>query len=101
MLTSTLSGDRKRAINIMLHVFIVNFNTTQLTNVCIASILSNFKSTSHDITVIDNSNAIKFETPFKVNVIDNTCGQVIDFDSILSSDVDWQFYKMVACSDKS
>ena len=65
-------------------VAICNFNTTELTNDCIQSIFSNFKSKPFNIVVFDNSDKIPFTTQFDVRIIDNTHGKYIDFSKATS-----------------
>lgn len=63
------------------NVCTVNFNTPDLTR---AAILSLRKHTPGcRVTVFDNSDRIPFGTMDGVRVIDNTRGQVIDFDAFL------------------
>lgn len=63
------------------NVCTVNYNTPDLTR---AAILSLWKHTPGClVTVFDNSDRIPFGAMDGVRVIDNTCGQVIDFDAFL------------------
>lgn len=67
----------------MKNVCIVHFNTPELTR---ATIRSLWKHTPDcNVTVFDNSDRIPFGTMDGVAVIDNTHGQVIDFDLMVSS----------------
>ena len=68
---------------------IVNFNTTQLTNACIKSIIKNMKSLKYHIIIVDNSTQ---DQKFKldpeidkalVTIFDNTKSQLINLDSFV------------------
>lgn len=62
-----------------MNILIVNFNTQELTDACIMSV--NKHTPGCTIYVFDNSDEKPFINTFKnVNVIDNTKGQIIDFD---------------------
>lgn len=66
-------------------IAIINFNTPELTEACILSIRKH-GGKDYRVVVFDNSN----ERPFRiqmpgVEVIDNTQGQLIDFDKLLSA----------------
>jgi len=64
------------------NVCIVNFNTPELTS---AAILSLWKNTPDaKVTVFDNSDTRPFPAMDGVTIIDNTKGQIIDFDEFLS-----------------
>jgi hypothetical protein len=64
------------------NVCIVHFNTPELTNATVRSIL---KHTSDcRITIFDNSDKEPFIPMTGVNVLDNTKGQIIDFNEFLS-----------------
>ena len=64
------------------NVCIVNFNTPELTRAAIRSL---WKNTSDcKVTVFDNSDLLPFGKMDNVEVIDNTKGQLIDFDEFLS-----------------
>ena len=68
---------------------IVNFNTTQLTNACIKSIIKNVKSLKYHIIVVDNSTQDqKFKLDPEIDkalitIFDNTKGQLINLDSFV------------------
>ena len=68
-------------------IAICNFNTTELTNACIRSIVKNIKSFKWKVVVLDNSNKIPFYLDKSIEsydeIIDNTNGKVIDFSTIL------------------
>lgn len=62
-----------------------NFNTTELTNKLISSIINNTSDIDYQIVVLDNSDKIPFTTKFcNIRVIDNTKSQIIDFDKRIS-----------------
>lgn len=66
------------------NIVIVNYNTQALTNAAIMSI--NKTTPGCSIFIFDNSDKEKFENTFEnVTVIDNTHGEIIDFDEWLSS----------------
>ena len=66
------------------NVAIVHFNTPELTEACILSIRKHGGQDYH-ITIFDNSDERPFTTKMDgVTIIDNTKGQVINFDSLLS-----------------
>ena len=64
------------------NICIVHFNTPKLTRATIRSV----RKHTHDcrITVFDNSDSVPFGEMDGVTVIDNTKGQVIDFNKIIS-----------------
>lgn len=65
-------------------VAIVHFNTPELTEACILSIRKHGGKDYH-ITVFDNSDQRPFTMKMDgVTVLDNTKGQIVDFDSLLS-----------------
>ena len=67
--------------NMEKNVCIVNFNTTELTR---AALLSLWKNTPDvKVTVFDNSDRIPFPEMDNVRIIDNTKGQIIDFNAFL------------------
>lgn len=86
-------------------IYIVNFNTTKLTNDCIQSILSNVTSFDPKIVIFDNSTTEKFvcahEHENSVSIIDNTTYQIIDFDKVLKDSVDYGIYKYYQRLDTS
>ena len=62
-------------------IYIVNFNTTSLTNALIESIRQHM---SNCIIVFDNSNMIKFTTKHSdIKIIDNTKQQLVEFEKDL------------------
>lgn len=66
-----------------LTVFIVNFNTTEMTNMCVERALKHCVRYNTNIVVLDNSTVNRFELyhPIaSVHVIDNTSNRVIDYD---------------------
>lgn len=69
-------------------VAICNYNTTQLTNACIASVQKQVGE-NIQIVVLDNSNRQKFEldqricSSTNVKIIDNTTGKFIDFAKVV------------------
>ena len=66
------------------HVAIVHFNTPELTEACIMSIRKHGGQDYH-ITVFDNSDQRPFTMKMDgVTILDNTKGQIVDFDSLLS-----------------
>lgn len=68
----------------MINIFMVNFNTTSLTNFAIKSIIKNCGLRDYSINIIDNSNRIKFTTANKqINILDNTKGQLIDLNKMV------------------
>lgn len=70
--------------NTKIGIYIVNFNTTELTNLLIKSILKFKHEFKYDIVVFDNSDKIKFFTNIdNVKIIDNTKNQLIYFNKIL------------------
>lgn len=91
--------------NSQILVYIVNFNTTKLTNDCIKSIIAKLKSVDYNIVVFDNSTTIPFvcdaENKHKVTVLDNTNGDIIDFESVLKDSVDFDIYKYYQHLDTS
>ena len=64
-------------------VAIIHFNTPELTIAAIGSLLKNGGGPFR-VVVFDNSDARPFEGATNVTVIDNTRGQVIDFDAELA-----------------
>lgn len=59
--------------------FIVNFNTQELTEACVKSINAHTKDVV--VHIFDNSDKTPFKNTFdNVELIDNTKGQIIDFD---------------------
>ncbi len=68
--------------NEKINILIVNYNTQNLTDACIKSINKHTKNTK--IYVFDNSDKEPFKNTFdNVDVIDNTEGQIINFDEWL------------------
>lgn len=66
----------------MKNILIINFNTQKLTEACIRSV--NKHTPGCHIFVFDNSDKEPFVNTFKnVNIIDNTNGQIIDFNKWL------------------
>ena len=66
-----------------INVAVVHYNTPELTSAAIRSL--NRFTPGCRVTVFDNSDERPFENTFEnVSVIDNTNGQVIDFDEMLS-----------------
>ena len=66
-----------------LTVFVVNFNTTDMTNACVKRIIEHCSSYDFHIEVLDNSTTDKFVLDVndnRIKVIDNTRNQVIDYD---------------------
>jgi len=63
-------------------VVIVNFNTPALTRAAVLSVLKH--TPDCEVTVFDNSDKYPFEHMDGVWYIDNTKGQIIDFDEFLS-----------------
>lgn len=76
-----------------INIFIVNFNTTELTNICIRSIIKNCGLKDYSINVFDNSNKQHFATSYNVNIIDNTKGQLIDLESLVLKKLDGRPYQ--------
>ena len=77
-----------------LNVFMVNFNTTELTNFAIKSIIQNAGLENYTINVIDNSNRISFTTRNKqINILDNTKGQLIDVNKMVLDNLKGLPYK--------
>ena len=75
-------------------VAIVHFNTPELTEACILSVRKHGGQQYH-ITVFDNSDARPFTAKMDgVTVIDNTKGQVIDFDKELKKHQKAQYGKV-------
>jgi len=67
---------------LQINILIVNYNTQKLTDACIKSINKYTKNTK--IYIFDNSDKEPFKNTFNnVNVIDNTKGQIINFDKWL------------------
>ena len=71
-------------------IAICNFNTNDLTNNCIKSIVKNTKAFEYKITVLDNSDKIPFQLDSsidksRIEVIDNTHGRFIDFNKMIVS----------------
>ena len=69
-------------------IAICNFNTTELTNNCIKSVIAKVKSFPFKIIVLDNSDVEKFKLDPSVNmsvvtVLDNTAGKYIDFNKFV------------------
>lgn len=65
------------------NVCIVHFNTPEITEATIKSL--NKTTTGCKITVLDNSDKRPFPATKGINIIDNTKGQVIDFDKWLDT----------------
>ena len=63
-------------------VCVVNYNTTRLTQCAIRSLWKH--SPGVGVIVFDNSDKVPFPSMDGVEVIDNTRGQVIDFDKLLA-----------------
>jgi hypothetical protein len=77
-------------------IAIVHFNTPELTEAAIMSVRKHC-TTDYHFTVLDNSDKRPFKTKMKgVKVIDNTKGQVIDFEAELSKypDKEWNMAKL-------
>ena len=75
------------------NVLIVHYNTQKITEACIKSI--NKHMNNCQIYIFDNSDKTPFKNTFSnVIVIDNTRGQVIDFDKIIKSHA--EFYNKKA-----
>jgi len=71
----------KKAIR---EVAIIHYNTPELTTAAIKSLRKHGGKDYH-VTVFDNSDRRPFKKRMKgVTIIDNTCGQVIDFDKFLA-----------------
>lgn len=67
-----------------MNILIVNYNTQNLTNACILSVLKTTPDVN--IYVFDNSDIEPFKNSYdNVTVIDNTKGDIINFDKILNS----------------
>lgn len=65
-------------------IAIVHYNTPELTEAAILS-LRKHTGTRYDVTVFDNSDKRPFKAKMKgVSILDNTKGQVIDFDAELA-----------------
>lgn len=68
-------------------VCIVHYNTPDLTEACIKSLLKH--TPDCNIIILDNSNRQRFDvscaTPYKIKVIDNTKGQKINFEEWLNT----------------
>jgi hypothetical protein len=65
-----------------LTVFVVNFNTTGMTNACIDRILQHCGNYNFKILVLDNSTTHKFvlyNSSDRIKVVDNTKNQIIDY----------------------
>lgn len=69
-----------------LTIGICNFNTTELTNACIKSILKQCKSRHFKIIVLDNSTTEKLKLDprleSRIIVLDNTTGKYADFNNV-------------------
>lgn len=76
-----------------INVFIVNFNTIDLTNICVRSIIKNCGLKDYSINVFDNSNKQPFATSYNVNIIDNTKGQLIDLEGLVLKNLNGIPYK--------
>lgn len=68
-------------------IFIINFNTNDLLNACIYSITSLIKNFDFAINIFDNSTSQRFQLSknncsTKVNIIDNTTGNIINFKDV-------------------
>lgn len=68
-------------------IALCNYNTTQLTNLCIRSIIKNSGLNIFKIVVLDNSDQQPFHLdpkvdPSKVQIVDNTKSQYIDFKKV-------------------
>ncbi len=63
--------------------FVVNYNTSNLINILLYSIRTFVKSFDYDIWIFDNSDKEKLELEDSTNVhiLDNTHGQLIDYDA--------------------
>ena len=69
-------------------VAICNFNTTELTNACIQSIVIMNRALDIQFTVLDNSNTVAYSLDgvnALIKVIDNTKEKFIDFDKLLDN----------------
>lgn len=69
-----------------LTIFVVNFNTTEMTNICLQRIIDHCKIYNYQIIVFDNSTTDKFILTInddRIKVIDNTNNQVIDYDEFV------------------
>ena len=69
-----------------LTIAICNFNTTDLTNACINSVIAHIKNINYRIIVLDNSDEIPYinSTCKDVKILDNTKQQLLNFDSALA-----------------
>lgn len=69
-------------------IAICNFNTTELTNACIKSLIACISSFKWKAIVLDNSNMLKFTADEAIRhcttVLDNTNGKIINFDTVIS-----------------
>lgn len=73
--------------NEIITIGICNFNTTDLTNACIKSIIKHLKSFSYNIIILDNSDIYPFALNYNyknVRIINNTNQKYIKFDTIIN-----------------
>lgn len=72
-------------INDKITIVICNFNTTELTNNCVSSILNNCGFSNYLITVLDNSDKTPYVSNYSnIKIIDNTHRKFIDYSKILA-----------------
>lgn len=64
-------------------ICLINFNTPKLIDAAISSLLKNTKNCK--VTVFDNSDRLPCYNNNGIEVIDNTNGQIIDFDALLQN----------------
>ena len=69
-----------------LTIAICNFNTTDLTNACIDSVIAHIKNINYRIIVLDNSDEIPYTnaTCKDIKILDNTKQQLLNFDNALA-----------------
>lgn len=71
-----------------LTIFVVNFNTTKLTNLCLDRIQKHCSSYNYNIKLFDNSNIEKFisdKERSNYEYIDNTNNQIIDYNEFVKN----------------
>lgn len=79
--------------------FIVNYNTSKLINLLIKSIHKFVKSIDYDIWIFDNSDKehLILEEPWEdVHILDNTKGQLVDYNKELKKYVEMKYFKNFA-----